>query len=189
MNIPEYDGIGIYRLLNPENGKCYVGAAINVNKRVKQHVRALKSKKVNKKMMLDILNWEYWVCEILEFLPYGLNRLQIAEREVEYIQEHDSIVNGYNYSIPNLTTKETLGYCTSTTERHEMAIEEPANNTTSKIESLNIPISKPEKNMLKTFCKENNETISGYIRRLINEDMGKLLNCQPGDIMEYVPGE
>lgn len=109
IKVPDYDGIGIYRIYNPVNGKSYIGSSENIKKRIYQHLRAFKTGKCNLKFKDDIEDFPLFELEILEKIPYGSNLFYILSKESYYINLFDSYKNGYNNAHTTVVpTKETL---------------------------------------------------------------------------------
>lgn len=81
-NIPKYNGIGVYALINNRSKKMYIGSSKNIHQRIMQHKAtppsALKS---------DIQQGDTFSVEILETLPYGCNQFDIFGRESFYISK------------------------------------------------------------------------------------------------------
>jgi group I intron endonuclease len=89
--------IGIYKLTNNENGKCYIGQSIDIERRFKQHEYNAFNKKgrdYGKPLYNAIRNFsiENFTFEILEVCKYA----QLDEREIYYINKFISYKNGYN---------------------------------------------------------------------------------------------
>jgi len=66
IDIPDYEGIGVYAIINNRSQKMYIGSSQNVKKRIKQH-----SLSPILTMKNDIQNGDTFSVEILEMLPYG----------------------------------------------------------------------------------------------------------------------
>ncbi|SHK99146.1 GIY-YIG catalytic domain-containing protein [Anaerocolumna jejuensis DSM 15929] len=77
MNIPEYDGIGVYALIDKENGKRYIGSYKNVKKRIYQHIKSFENKKCSNKLLVAVEQEHKFDIEILERIPYGVNLLYV----------------------------------------------------------------------------------------------------------------
>lgn len=90
--------VGIYRIVNTVTGKCYVGQSIDIERRWRMHRRQLKAG-TNKSLKLQrSFNvhgdeaFAYEVCCVCA--PEELD-----EKEEEFIQEFDSVRNGYNARV------------------------------------------------------------------------------------------
>ncbi len=44
-NVPDFKGIGIYKIENTSNGKIYIGKSTNISSRIKSHLSQLQSNK------------------------------------------------------------------------------------------------------------------------------------------------
>lgn len=93
---------GIYKWENKINHKCYIGQAIDINKRLASHFSAIRNNKYNnplykaiKKYGID--NFDVTIVEVLGVSTDLKQRLD--EREKYYIQYFDSYKNGYNQTF------------------------------------------------------------------------------------------
>lgn len=102
-NIPEYNGIGVYALINNRTGKMYIGASKNVYTRIKQHIYS-PTAAIEK----DVESGDTFHVEILEKLPSGSNQFDMFGREKYFIDLYDSINHGYNKAPTTCCTKEEL---------------------------------------------------------------------------------
>ena len=83
--------IGIYKIENLLNHKCYIGQSIHIEKRWQEHCR--KSTKSVISQAIKKYGKENFSFQILE----ECDKSQLAEKEIEYIHKFNSIVpNGYN---------------------------------------------------------------------------------------------
>ncbi|MCI5868003.1 MAG: GIY-YIG nuclease family protein [Dorea sp.] len=102
-NIPKYNGIGVYALINNRSKKMYIGSSKNIHQRIMQHKAtppsALKS---------DIQQGDTFSVEILETLPYGCNQFDIFGRESFYISKYNTLSTGYNRAKTTCCTKDEL---------------------------------------------------------------------------------
>lgn len=103
IDIPDYEGIGVYALINNRSQKMYIGSSQNVKKRIKQHSISPIST-----MREDIQNGDTFSVRILEMLPYGCNQFDLFERESYFIQKHNALSEGYNQAKTTCCTKEEL---------------------------------------------------------------------------------
>lgn len=103
---------GIYCFKNKVNGKCYVGQAVKLRTRLKQHWRTIQTNSVDNMIIYKAIN-KYGVdnfelsivYEIRDSLAYDTKK-RLDELEKEYIEKFDSYNNGYN-STPD---SGVLGY-------------------------------------------------------------------------------
>jgi len=89
---------GIYSIWNKENSKIYIGSAVDINGRIKQHKKELKEKKhhsISLQKDWDIYGGESFSFDILEEV-YDPENKQLAAREQFWIDEFDSYESGYN---------------------------------------------------------------------------------------------
>jgi group I intron endonuclease len=89
---------GIYRILNTENGKCYVGSATNLQKRKSEHFRRLRGGiHVNARLQSSWnkhgeMAFEFSILELVD------DHTLLVEREQFWIDTLESVVRGYNIS-------------------------------------------------------------------------------------------
>ena len=102
-NIPDYEGIGVYALINDRNGKMYIGSSQNIHQRIIQQRNSPPSA-----MIEDIQNGDTFSVKILEKLSYGCNQFDMFGREAFFIQYHDTLNKGYNKAITTCSTKDEL---------------------------------------------------------------------------------
>ena len=90
--------IGIYKITNKINNKCYIGQSVNINKRWNAHIHQFNN--------IDVYNYPLYRA----FRKYGIenfsfeiietcSRDKLNEREKYWIQYYDSCYNGYNQSL------------------------------------------------------------------------------------------
>lgn len=94
---------GIYCFKNCVNGKCYIGQAVNLQKRFKAHMKNFKNKRYDTplyrafdKYTLD--QFEYSILETIEEETENL-KLLLDNLEKQYIQQHNSYKEGYNQTL------------------------------------------------------------------------------------------
>ena len=136
INIPGYDGIGVYALINNQTGKMYIGASQNIHQRIIQHKSSPPSA-----IKEDIQHGNTFSVKILETLPYGCNQFELFNRESYYIQKYDTLNKGYNRAKTTCSTKEEL----------LTSLEHFKNNTEMSKYIKNI-ISKRERPILSKTC-------------------------------------
>lgn len=95
FEIPEYDGMGIYAIID-ENDKMYIGSSKNIKSRLSQHRNALAGGYGNKKLLEALEKGLTFRCEILEKVPFGHDTYHLREREKYYSEKYDSFQSGYN---------------------------------------------------------------------------------------------
>ena len=103
VNLPEYEGIGVYALVNNRNQKMYIGSSQNVRQRIIQHKSSPPSS-----VKEDIQRGDTFTVKILEMLPYGSNQFDMFSRETHFIQHYDTLNTGYNRAKTTCSTKEEL---------------------------------------------------------------------------------
>ncbi len=182
MNIPDYDGIGIYKITNPHNGKMYIGASRNVKKRIKEHAAAFKRNRGAKGFGSDASEYESFVVDVLEKIPYGNTEAAMLERERYYIEMLDTIRDGYNMVLNRVETLDCLQkhraryannpsmleYIDELIAKKHTPIEEP----NAERYAIKIGLDESDHVALHKYAERQGETISGYIKRLIKQDSG-----------------
>ena len=92
--------IGIYKIENLTNGKCYIGQAVNIQKRWNAH------KNVYTKENDIAYNYPLYRA----FRKYGIDKFEFTileeckvedlnAKEVEYIKKYNSFFGGYNQTL------------------------------------------------------------------------------------------
>ena len=167
-NIPEYDGIGVYVLINNQTGKMYIGSSQNIRRRIIQHKSsppfAVKE---------DIQQGNTFSVKILEKIPYGCNQFDMFNRELN---------TGYNRAKTTCSTKEELltslehfknnsemsKYIKNIILKRERPIyAKPNENNTTR----HIPIDTTIFALIQEHAASMGESVNGFIGRAITEIM------------------
>lgn len=101
--IHDYNGIGVYALINNRTNEMYIGATQNVHKRIMQHKSS-----PSRAIRAAIESGDTFHVKILEKLPSGSNQFDMFRREKYFIDLYDTINHGYNKSSTTCCTKEEL---------------------------------------------------------------------------------
>lgn len=81
---------GIYKITNISNNQCYIGQSINIEKRWKDHQRALDNYAIHKALRkYGIQNFTF---EIIELCKVE----ELNTKEQYWIKYYNSYINGYN---------------------------------------------------------------------------------------------
>lgn len=176
-NIPDYDGIGIYALINNQTGKMYIGSSQNIRRRIIQHRSSPPSA-----MKEDIQQGNTFSVKILEMLPYGCNQFDMFSRESHFIQYYDTLNKGYNRAKTTCSTKEEL----LASLEHFKNNSEMSNYIKNIISKRECPIyAKPDQNnashhisidaalfsLIKEHAQKHGESVNAFIIRSVNETM------------------
>lgn len=81
---------GIYCIYNKYSNKCYIGQAIQIRRRVYQHLRSKKCVIHKALLKYGLVNFDFYILES------GLDKTLLNDREVYWIDRFGSFGNGYN---------------------------------------------------------------------------------------------
>ena len=196
-NIPEYNGIGVYALINNRTGKMYIGASKNVYTRIKQHIYS-PTAAIEK----DVESGDTFHVEILEKLPSGSNQFDMFGREKYFIDLYDSINHGYNKAPTTCCTKEELleslqhikqslkmtNYNLNIIAKREkpifykeeetQAMSDLSNKTKydleyakKKLKRIPLDVQKEKYDEIKAAATAAGESVNGYIKKAIDDRM------------------
>ena len=196
-NIPEYNGIGVYALINNRTGKMYIGASKNVYTRIKQHIYS-PTAAIEK----DVESGDTFHVEILEKLPSGSNQFDMFGREKYFIDLYDSINHGYNKAPTTCCTKEELleslqhfkksrkmtYYILNIIAKREkpifykeeetQAMSDLSNKTKydleyakKKLKRIPLDVQKEKYDEIKAAATAAGESVNGYIKKAIDDRM------------------
>lgn len=89
--------IGIYKITNQVNNKCYIGQSICIEKRWKEHIYEAEKGDKNYKLYLAIRKYgiDNFTFEVIE----ECSEKDLNEKEIFYIKKYDSYLNGYNSTL------------------------------------------------------------------------------------------
>lgn len=97
---------GIYKIINTENNKVYIGKALDIYRRIKAHVTALNTRDTNENRHL-INSWHKYgrKCFTYEVVEYIEDVNKIAERELYWMNYFNSLSRdkGYNMRYDSAT--------------------------------------------------------------------------------------
>lgn len=86
---------GVYKITNTQNGKCYVGSAIDLEKRKKEHLRMLNRNYHNNNYLQNA--WNKYGSNSFDFLVVEkCTKEDLLLREQYWIDKENSYESGYN---------------------------------------------------------------------------------------------
>ena len=108
-NLKDKNKIGIYVIRNLTNNKVYVGKAINIHRRIKQHITSLNTKSKDENIHLINAwhkygreNFDYYVAEYLNSDDFKtIKELQqiLKVKELEWMNKLQSLNRDYGYNL------------------------------------------------------------------------------------------
>ena len=177
-NVPKC--AGIYCIKNTVNGKCYIGQAIKLQKRLKAHWNSWQNPiydhialyRAFKKYGIE--SFELTILQSFHDALGWRTKVKLDELEKKYIQEYDSFNNGYNSTLGG--DSRVLGYThTEETKEHlkevrflqeEEKSKDPSNWVKAKNVETNIVIIAHSNKEL-----SNRTKVSEYsIRKCLNKN-------------------
>lgn len=84
--------IGIYKITNKLNNKCYIGQSVDIKRRLNEHKKHKDNSLIDNE--ISKMGVENFIFEILETCDI----IELNRRESYYIKKYNSIENGYNIS-------------------------------------------------------------------------------------------
>lgn len=96
MTCPPLPMAGVYAIQNMENGRVYVGASVDVDRRIRvHHAQMRRGQCSNPGVQLDLVNFgvEVFRIVVLERLP---SATLLAEREQAWAEHFFAFQHGYN---------------------------------------------------------------------------------------------
>lgn len=93
FEIIDYNGAGIYAIINTETNRAYIGSSYNVNDRLKRHNRSFNNEDCNGKILPDLLNGAKFRSEILEMCEPDIPEKELRNKEDNYIKNYPHTYN------------------------------------------------------------------------------------------------
>lgn len=84
--------IGIYKILNKETGKMYIGQSNDITRRIGEHLTKGKASRIPLDAEIEIKGKEYYDWEVVELCSLD----QLNEKETYWIKYFNTVENGYN---------------------------------------------------------------------------------------------
>ena len=88
VSIPEYNGAGIYMIRNIVTGRMYIGSAVHVRNRIKEHDQYMRKGWCNNKFQEDIDKGHKFTCEVVEKCD-NMMFVELRDREDYYVRMYD----------------------------------------------------------------------------------------------------
>ncbi len=146
VDIPQYDGIGVYKITHSVTGRVYIGSSWNCNARLKRHSREPQNKEMEADAKLGV-----FTAEILKSFPDGCTNRELAEAEREYCDLYEATTDkGYNVPVHS-----GVMHC----ERR------------GPIDDFAFPVVLPRgmKKIIQNHAKKQGESVNAFINRAIDE--------------------
>lgn len=124
---------GIYKIVNIENNKSYIGSAVNLKIRINRHYYELINHTHNNQYLLrSFIKYgkDAFKIELLEVFK-NIEYSELLRIEKEYIEKYDTLNNGYNLMIDNASFLTNL----NKTKEH---IENNRNRNSREVYAFNI---------------------------------------------------
>lgn len=96
INVPEYNGAGIYQITNLKNNRKYIGSSAHIKARIMQHSYSFKTRQCSEKFISDLEDDAKFSVEILKIFSSEENLSTMREFENKCIVQANSIKAGYN---------------------------------------------------------------------------------------------
>lgn len=106
--IPEYNGAGIYALVDGQTDGVYIGSSINVRDRIIQHERVFRDGKGAENLRLAVAAGHTFRAVLLEKVSDEKDYFCLFEKETEYIKKYTGNVETYNRAPTTASSKEEL---------------------------------------------------------------------------------
>lgn len=98
ISIPEYNGPGIYMIKNNVTGRLYIGSAVHIHNRIKEHDQYMRKGWCNNRFQEDIDKGHKFTCTVIEKCT-GMMFVELRDREEYYIKKFDCYNIGYNSKV------------------------------------------------------------------------------------------
>lgn len=98
--LPLYNGVGIYRITNINNGRIYIGSSKHVNKRMKEHLYRMQEGRHSKALNADVKSGHKFAFDVLEEIEDGITLSELLGIERQYIELYKAYRKGYNGMLP-----------------------------------------------------------------------------------------
>lgn len=182
MDIPQYDGIGIYALID-DAGKMYIGSSINVKRRLAEHSKGLANGKEHKSLVDAVEQGRQFRCEILEKIPYGCNTYHLREREHFYITKYDTVKSGYNTAFPTCAIPQDIesnplfkgsAIAKAIHDKHSKPILKPVKQIKpikEKLDEIKIRVPAGGKENIKKHAEKAGKSVNQYIVDAVTKEM------------------
>lgn len=165
MTVPEYNGIGVYSITNPKNGKRYIGSSVHVGSRIRQHLSAIRNLSCNNLMLEDVKLGHEFIAEIIEEIPDGCTSKFLQRREAYYIDKYKSNVKKFGYNSEHHYPFKGA---------HETILISNYIAPQKDTDKITIDVPKGRKQALQAHAKQANESLNQFTLKSVDERMGRL---------------
>lgn len=157
---------GIYYIKNLIDGKIYIGQSVNIEKRWKEHIQALKSKNHRNNYLQNVYN-KYGEKELEHKIILVCEKEELNEKESFYILEFNSLVpNGYNLTNGGDSQFEISSETRKKLKESKLGSKNPMFGITPSPETLE----KRSKSLLgKNLGKKHSEETKSILRSYVGE--------------------
>lgn len=108
IEVPSYNGAGIYALIDCQTEGMYIGSSVNVRDRIIQHERTFRAGKCAENLKSLVADGHMFRAVILEEVSDEKDFFYLFEMESEYIKKYEDSVEIYNKAPTTASTRREL---------------------------------------------------------------------------------
>ena len=166
VSIPDFNGIGVYKITNTATGRVYIGSSVNCNARLKKHSKYPQNKEMAKDAEKGV-----FIAEIVVRFPNGCTGRQLwqAEREL-YLQYRES-GKAYNH----ISHSPLHNYRRGNIDDYIYPPEPKPKKTHHKPECDRVYFATPKgkRAIIQAHAERRGESTNAFINRAIDEAMAR----------------
>lgn len=102
-NIPPCHKPGVYKITDTTTGEIYIGSSVDIYTRLKSHESSFRTGRQPIKLQQAFNSGHSFTCEILAALSSDHCTLDLQMKERDYINEYNTVKNGFNTNTPDVT--------------------------------------------------------------------------------------